>query len=91
MIRYLVKTTSTATGKNVNFHGKNRIYIHGKYGWTFDADQAEEWYLRYTAGRCGYSSEKQAMRNYSYKHPQNDSMWKTTVEIIKVDVFESAR
>lgn len=86
MIRYLVKTTSTATEKNVNFHGETKTYIHGKHGWSYNADGIQDWELKRIAQLDGYTTEKMAMRNYSYKHPQNDAAWKSIAEIIAIEI-----
>lgn len=86
MIKYLVKTTSTATEKNVRHIGEIKEYLHGKHGWSYNADGIQDWELKRIAQLDGYTTEKMAMRNYSYKHSQNGDAWTSTAEIIGIEI-----
>ena len=92
MIKYLVKSTSVATPENRNFAGETSIYYYGKKGEVLcvEGDHAKRchderpmwmWGVR----EYGYDRISDAKRNWSFKNPQNDEYWKTTVEIVEVE------
>lgn len=89
MKKYLVKETSIATEDNPSFAGQTAISWMGK-GDTIlkhvspdgksDCDL-----LRYTLDDYGYDRECDAKRNWTYKNPENDKYWTSTVEIVEVE------
>lgn len=88
---YVIKETSVATQENSTFAGETRVHIIGKgdmlISGTGSPRDWENWDYSdlYLASHC-YKRECDAKRNYSYKNPENSKFWKSTVEIIEVEV-----
>ena len=84
-----VQVISTATAANENFAGEVHSYIFGTgEEWLF-AETGSAWndcnrlYPSYVR-EYGYKRRCDAVRNYEYKHPQNDRNWKTEVKIVRL-------
>lgn len=88
MKKYLVLETSVATDDNSNFKGVTLKSYSGKNGEVLLEGEivGREWLLGYFALHYGYASEAQAKRNYSYRNPENNQNWQSTVKIIPVEV-----
>lgn len=88
MLKYFVKSVSVATDENVNFRGSVYTYYNGKQDQvigSFGDPYLREGIYGY-AREYGYSTAAQAKRCYSFRHPENSKNWKTTVEIVCLDV-----
>ena len=89
---WFVKSVSTATDENKNFAGEVHTYIFGKNEFRLFEDVPGGFYNKdltdcpYCVVEYGYKRLCDAKRAYSYKHPQNDNSWRTTVKIVSVDV-----
>jgi hypothetical protein len=93
MKRYLVKTVSTATANNQSYSGETHTYIHGKDEYLLMADTRDKFVARdlmtpYFVRQYGYKRECDAKRSYSYKNPENTEYWRSTAEIITVEIHE---
>lgn len=88
---YLVKTVSTATDENPGFSGQIETTYNGVGDYLLFSD-APYYYGHlnllnaYFIEEYGYKSEALAKRCYSYKHPQNDRNWTSTVSIECFDI-----
>jgi hypothetical protein len=93
---WFVKSVSTATPENPSFAGKLHTYIFGKEEYTLFEDVPGGFYnvdLTNCPGcivEYGYKRFSDAKRSYHYKNPQNDWAWRTTVEIVSLDVQKDA-
>lgn len=93
---WFVKSISTATPENKNFAGEVHTYIFGKDAFRLYEDVPGGWYNKdltdcpYCVLEYGYKRLCDAKRSYSYKHPQNDDSWRTTVKIVSIDVQKDA-
>lgn len=88
---YLVKSISKATANNQSYGGETHIYIHGKDEYLLYADTRDEFVNRdlmtpYFVRQYGYKRECDARRSYSYKHPENTEYWRSTAELITVEI-----
>lgn len=81
MKRYLVKQVSVATEENPNFAGETHVSFHGNHG-IFDINA----YSEYLVKEYGYKRRCDAKRNWTYKNPENSRFWKSTVEIVEVEI-----
>lgn len=93
MKKYLVKQISVATEQNPNFAGQVSVSFCGKgderIGHTGTHAEAVHDYAEpndYSIKEYGYSRKCDALRNWTYRHPENTKFWNSTVEIIEVDV-----
>ncbi len=82
MKRYLVKQISVATKENPNFAGKISTSFHGKDG-EFEIGDTHSGHL---VREYGYKRRGDAKRNWTYKNPENSKYWKSTVEIVEVEI-----
>lgn len=82
MVKYLVKITCVPTEKNEANRGKIKSYLHSRSGWNFIDDRTN--YER-IAFLNGFTSEEEAKATWAYNHPENNSMWNSTAEVIKVE------
>lgn len=91
MKKYLVKQVSIATKENLNFAGEVAISYYGKdekqigYGGSHYYPGENE-PSRYMIEQYGYNRRCDAIRNWIYRHPENTKYWKSTVEIICVEL-----
>ena len=90
---YLVKSVSTATADNMSYYGETHTYIKGKDEYLLFADTKDKFVARYLltpyfVRQYGYTRKCDAKRAYSFTHPENTEYWKTTAEIITVEVYE---
>ena len=88
---YLVKTVSKATPANHSYGGETHTYIHGKDGFLLFADTKDPFVNRdcmtpYFVRQKGFTKESDARRAYSFKHPENTEYWRSTAEIIAVEI-----
>ena len=85
MIFYLVKEVSTATAENKSFAGQKHTGIYGK-GDKLLAYDGDPWLNRkldsYHIKEYGYTRKCDAVRNWTYKNPENSKYWKSAVEIV---------
>ena len=99
LIRYVVKETSVATENNKNFAGEIGITYTGKEtkllacsGKHYENDPFMKRYCspipRYLLVDYGYKTEGQAKRSYCYRHPENNGYWKSSAEIVKIEIAE---
>ena len=93
MKRYLVKQISVATEQNPNFAGQVSVSFYGKgdepIGHTGTHAEAVHDYAEpnhYSIKEYGYSRKRDALRNWTYRHPENTKFWNSTVEIIEVEI-----
>ena len=93
---WFIKSVSTATPENKNFAGNVQTYIFGKDGFRLFEDVPDGWFNKdltdcpYCVIENGYKRLCDAKRSYSYKYPQNDKSWQTTVKIVSIDVQKDA-
>lgn len=93
---WFVKSVSTATTENKNFAGEVHTYIFGKEEFRLFEDVPGGFYncdltdCPYCIVEHGYKRFCDAKRSYSYKNPQNDDSWRTTVKIVSLDVQKDA-
>lgn len=90
---YLVKSTCKATEHNRNFCRETETYIHGKGEYLLYADTKDKYIACDLIIPCfvreyGYSRVCDAKRSYIYKHPDNTEYWRSTVEIVAVEVYD---
>ena len=99
MKRYFVKEVSIATASNPNFAGAISVGYFGK-GDKLVANADKEHPDRYwqdkplifentsnmVLAEYGYSRKCDAIRNWTYNNPQNTEYWRSTVEIVEVEV-----
>ena len=89
---WFVKTVSKATAKNTNFAGEVHTYIFGKEDFRLFEDVPGGFFNKdltnapYCIVEHGYKRPCDAKRSYSFKHPQNDEAWRTTVKLVSLDV-----
>lgn len=89
---YFIKSISTATETNPSFAGEVHIRVSGKGEEDIFCETPDGWYNKdftmyaYGIMEYGYKRLCDAKRSYSYKHPQNDQHWTTTVKIVTFDV-----
>lgn len=89
---WFVKAVSTATPENKNFAGEVHTYIIGKDSYHLFEDVPGGFYncdltdCPYCIVEHGYKRPCDARRSYSYKNPQNDKSWKTTVKLVSIDI-----
>lgn len=99
LIRYVVKETSVATENNRNFAGEIGITYHGKgtkllacAGSHYENDPFMKWYCqpiqRHALMEYGYLTEGQAKKSYCYKKPENSEYWKSSAEIVRIEIAE---
>ena len=93
---YLVKSICKATAQNMSFGGETHTYVHGKDEYLLFADTPDKFVARdlmtpYFVRKYGYKRECDAMRAYSYKHPENTEYWNSTAEIIAVEIHKDGR
>jgi hypothetical protein len=94
MVKYLVHSTSVATEKNKAFFGETEESYHGKGNvlcglYVYSGDEikrVKKFIPEYDARHYGYDSVSMAKRNWSYKNPENNPFWETTVEIIAIEL-----
>lgn len=91
---YLVKSVCKATANNQSYWGETHTYIHGKEEYLLLADTRDEFVVRdlmtpYFVRQYGYKRECDAKRSYSYTHPENTEYWRSTAEIIEVEVHDT--
>lgn len=90
MKRYLVKETSVATENNKNFRGQTQVNYYGKGDRSIAAIYIQEPSMvsnrNYLVREYGYKRKCDAERNWTYKNPLNSEYWKSTVEIIEIEV-----
>ena len=96
MKRYLIKSISTATADNMSYSGEVHTYIHGKDGYLLKAETRDPFVDRdlmtpYFVREHGYSRECDARRAYSYTHPENTEYWRSTSEIIHVQIWNDGK
>lgn len=91
--KYVVCTTSVATPENKNFKDCIFHYWHGKHNTLIWSDDPfinpirEQYSFKdYYVMQYGYDRLCDAKRNWSYKNPENTQWWKSTTEIIEVEV-----
>lgn len=85
MKRYVVKETSVGTEENPNFAGEVQVWLHGVGDNLLSArefNRLSDWFIR----EFGYARKCDAKRNWSYKNPENDNYWQSTVEIIEIEI-----
>lgn len=93
MTKYIVKVTSVATPENPTFAGESNTYYYGRGGEVLcvEGDHAKrthnerpmwDWGVR----KYGYDRLCDAKRNWSYKNPENSKYWRSTAEIVEVEV-----
>ena len=93
---WFVKSVSTATVENKNFAGEVHTYIIGKNEFRLFEDVPGGFYNKdltdcpYCIVEYGYKRLCDAKRSYSYKNPQNDDSWRTSVKFVSVDVQKDA-
>ena len=88
---YLVKSVCKATANNQSYSGETHTYIHGKEEYLLLADTRDKFVARdlmtpYFVRQYGYKRECDARRAYSYTHPENTEYWRSTAEIITVEI-----
>lgn len=93
---YLVKSVCKATANNQSYGGETHTYIHGKDEYLMFADTPDKFVSRdlmtpYFVRKYGYKRECDAKRAYSYTHPENTEYWKSTAEIIAVEIHKDGR
>ena len=93
---YLVKSVCKATANNQSYCGETHTYIHGKEEYLLLADTRDEFVARdlmtpYFVRQYGYKRECDAKRSYSYTHPENTEYWRSTAEIITVEIHKDGR
>ena len=93
---YLVKSVCKATASNQSYVGETHTYIHGKEEYLLLADTRDEFVARdlmtpYFVRQYGYKRESDAKRSYSYTHPENTEYWRSTAEIITVEIHKDGR
>lgn len=93
MTVYLVKCHSVATENNPKFAGQEVTTLMGKEGHIIEmtgshakAVYTETSFNPYFARWYGYKRVCDAKRSYSYRYPENNKNWQTTVEIVAVDI-----
>ena len=89
MKKYIVKSVSTATEENQSFKGEVHVYYHGKGDELIGTEGVEmlkrdltNWSIK----KYGYDRLCDARRCYSYKYPENTKYWRTSVEIVEVEI-----
>lgn len=93
MIKYLVNEVSIATEENVNFKGQYSNKFYGKGDKcvahtgthaeaVHDLEELNDWNIK----EYGYDRMCDAVRNWTYKNPENSKWWKSTVCILKFEV-----
>lgn len=88
---YLVKETCVATQDNPSFAGETRVYLYGKNQQLISASgsprawENSNFSSTYLASHY-YKRECDARRSYIYKNPENTKFWKSTVEIVEVEI-----
>lgn len=88
---YFVEEVSTATPENKNWLGHVHTYIKGK-DYNIYVDVPDGWHNRdlRNCPNCikeyGYKRACDAKRNWTYRNPQNDDFWKTTVKIVSFSI-----
>lgn len=90
---YLVKETSVATSENRNFAGQTVINYYGVgnksigcYGTHAEATHTVQKLSPYMIKEYGYSRKCDAVRNWSYKNPENSKFWKSSSEIVEIEI-----
>lgn len=90
---YLVKETSVATSENRNFAGQIAINYYGVgsisigcYGTHAEATHAVQELSQYMIEEYGYSRKCDAVRNWVYKNPENSKYWKSSTEIVEIEI-----
>lgn len=96
MDRYLVKTVSKATANNQSYGGETHTYIHGKDEYLLFADTRDKFVARdlitpYFVKEYGYKRKCDAKRAYSYTHPENTEYWRSTAEIVHVQIWNDGK
>ncbi len=93
MKRYLVKSVSVATDENRNHAGQVLETLHGRgdqclmaRGSYAEASHFVRVLWESDVLEYGYTRLCDVKRCFSYKYPQNDKFWKTTVEIVELEV-----
>ena len=96
MKKYLVKITSVATKENpifageidINYYGRGESHIahEGNHGDGIYRIGKLEDINSYWIEKDGYNRECDAKRSYMYKNPENTKYWKSTAEIITVEI-----
>lgn len=93
---WFVKSVIMATKDNKNFAGEVHTYIFGKEEFRLFEDVPGGFYNKdltdcpYCIIEYGYKRLCDAKRSYSYRNPQNDDFWRTTVKIVSLDVQKDA-
>ena len=92
MKRYFVKETSISTENNPRGANHISVTLFGKgdemlkHESTFPGSDNFD-LMWFKAEEYGYKRLSDAKRNWSYKNPQNDKMWRSKVEIIEVNMY----
>lgn len=92
MKRYVVKSIYTATAQNKLFAGEQEIELTGKGERTIYSNSAcsPQPLIPYFVSEYGYKRACDARRSYLYRHPQNDTNWRTTTEIIAIIIDDES-
>ena len=90
MKAYLVKETSVATQENPSFAGETSIAFFGK-DQSLLAQCGTHAFQHFNhigiwGKEKGYKRPSDAKRSWIYKNPENSKFWKSTVEIVEVEV-----
>ena len=95
MVRYIVKSTATATENNPNFKGTIDIYYYGKEEYLFCSYSKETWIKWKTIydvpvgliEEYGYKRTYTAKQSYTYKHTE-ERYWKYETSIVAIYIDE---
>lgn len=93
MKKFIVKTTSYATNENPNFKGQVSIGYYGKNqkligheGSHAEANYTTMLMSNYFIEEYGYNRLCDAKKSWIFKNPENTKFWKTTVEVVQMDI-----
>ena len=94
MKRYIIKAVSTATADNPSFAGEVHTWWIGKGDkhLGLKVDNAKTWHEefdllnRWNIKDFGYARKCDAVRNYSYRNPENTKFWTTEVEVVEFEI-----
>ena len=88
-IYYLIEDITTATARNENFPGECHLRYIGKENKCLYSDGHKNGWYNYnflTPGfvrEYGYTRKCDAVRNWSYKNPDNSEYWKGETRVVR--------
>lgn len=92
MKKYIIKSVSRATDKNLNFKGDVQTWYHGKGQKTLGAYFCENGEFKVHQPMIpafieeyGYDRLCDARRSWTFNNPENTEFWETEVEIVEYE------